>query len=580
VPSGYKEDKIYSVVPTDGSGDLDFTRASNATRVNSAGLIEKVRTNLFLYSEEFDNASWTKLGSTISSNSITSPSGTLTADKVIEDISNGVHRVSQTPTTAIGTYVFSVYAKAGERNLLQLRDGSSAVGVWFDLSNGTVLTQNAGISGLIQSVGNGWYRCIAIRTTIVTNIVFAFSISITDGSQVYTGDGTSGLYVWGAQLELGDIATDYIPTTTAAVSVGMTADVPRLDYLGSSCPSLLLEPQRTNLVQYSEQFDNAYWTKFNTTITANNAVAPDGTSSADRLVLTSVSPAAQTLSRQTAIVSSTTTITFSTFVKYVDKQYIQLVFSSGFSSQFANFDLINGTVTAGTYVGANVQSYANGWYRISITTTGLNTNVLPFIWSIDTPLAARAVDSTSTGTSSYLIWGAQIEDGSYATSYIPTLATSVTRVADAASKTGISSLIGQTEGVLFIDMEFNGYDSETKWIAFLVASASDYIGIYTNSGSLFTAEVSNGAAQFLSVSFAFVVGQRYKLALAYKANDFAFYVNGTQVATDNSGTVPATSQFSFEYNSTNVRLAARKYNQALLFKTRLSNTELAQITTL
>jgi hypothetical protein len=152
-------------------------------------------------------------------------------------------------------------------------------------------------------------------------------------------------------------------------------------------------------------------------------------------------------------------------------------------------------------------------------------------------------------------------------------------VADACFKTGISSLIGQTEGVLFADFVFTAYDSQAKWIAFL-GGGSYYIGLYTDGSSHFVAEVYDNAFSFLNQTFTFSVGTRYKLALAYKTNDFAFYVNGTQVATDNSGTVPATSQFSFEYNSTANNNTSRIYNQAILFPTRLTNAELASLTTI
>lgn len=170
--------------------------------------------------------------------------------------------------------------------------------------------------------------------------------------------------------------------------------------------------------------------------------------------------------------------------------------------------------------------------------------------------------------------------GSYATSYISTTSSSATRVVDACSKTGISSLIGQTEGVLFVDFEFKAYDELAKWIAFLGGGAT-YIGLYTDNVYRIVAEVANaGAVQFISQTFTFSVNTRYKMALAYKANDFAFYVNGTQIATDSSGTVPTTSQFSFEYNSSANNLTSRTYNQAILFPTRLTNAELVSLTTI
>ena len=162
---------------------------------------------------------------------------------------------------------------------------------------------------------------------------------------------------------------------------------------------------------------------------------------------------------------------------------------------------------------------------------------------------------------------------------IPTTSSSATRVADACSKTGISSLIGQTEGVLFVDFELKAYDSLAKWIAFL-GGGSYYIGLYTDGSSHFVAEVYDNAFSFLNQTFTFSVGTRYKVAIAYKANDFAYYVNGTQIATDNSGTVPTTSQFDFNYNTTAANLTSRIYNQAILFPTRLTNAELASLTTI
>jgi hypothetical protein len=333
---------------------------------------------------------------------------------------------------------------------------------------------------------------------------------------------------------------------------------------------LLLEPQRTNIVRQSETFDGVTWTKYNgSTVTANTVISPDGTQNADTLtVSTTVYSGLYQL-----ISGADGNYVVSIFAKKGTKNWLYM-FDHSASGQ-AWFNLDTGTIgSVNTGYTATITPYGNGWFRCTMYR---NSGGTPGYFQIGLSDANGVSTPTSTGTAH--IWGAQVEAGSYATSYVKTEAAAVTRVADAASKTGISSLIGQTEGVLFIDMEFNGYDSETKWIAFL-GTGSNYIGIYTNNGSLFTAEVSNGTAQFLSVSFAFVVGQRYKLALAYKANDFAFYVNGTQVATDNSGTVPATSQFSFEYNSTDIRLAARKYSQTLLFKTRLTNAQLAELTKL
>jgi hypothetical protein len=215
----------------------------------------------------------------------------------------------------------------------------------------------------------------------------------------------------------------------------------------------------------------------------------------------------------------------------------------------------------------------DGWYRCTFTFTAGGSAVF-FSQS-----PAGNISYTGTIGSGIYAWGLQLEASSYPTSYIPTTSSSATRVADACSKTGISSLIGQTEGVLFVDFVFTAYDNQAKWIAFLGGGGA-YIGLYSGGSSNFVAEVENSGGQFINSSFTFSVGTRYKLALAYKANDFAFYVNGTQIGTDATGSVPTVSSFNFNYNTTNTALGGKVYNQAVLFKTRLTNAELASLTTI
>jgi hypothetical protein len=361
----------------------------------------------------------------------------------------------------------------------------------------------------------------------------------------------------------------------------VASGVPRLDYLNSSCPRLILEPQRSNLALWSENFDNAAWTKIRCTVTANTLVSPDGNTNADTLVADVGTNTSYGV--DSAILTGTGIFTASVFAKKGNSNwmYIRQGSSAGGTTLVrAWFDLNNGTIgsTSPAAISHKIEDYGNGWYRCSMTFEVLSGGVPRPQFRIST--GDEVVSFDSDGTQSINLWGAQCEAGAYGTSYVKTEAATVTRLADQASKTGISSLIGQTEGTLFIDMEFEAYDNLAKWIAFL-RTGSAYIGIYTDNVSRFIAEVANsGVSQFISSTYTFSVGQRYKLAIAYKANDFAFYVNGTQVATDNSGTVPATSQFDLQYNTTANNLTARTYNQTLLFKTRLSNEKLAEITSL
>ncbi len=202
-----------------------------ATLAPKGLLIEEARTNLLLRSEEFDSASWIKIRTTVTANATTSPDGTADAEKLVEDTTaSDTHFVLQTTTVPSSTtYTYSAFLKAAERTRASLQDGggSNAIG-YFDLSNGTVIS-SSGATATITNFGNGWYRCTITFTTGVAQIVANCRVFLvnTGTNTSYTGNGTSGIFLWGAQLEAGAFATSYIPTTTLAVlrngdSVSMT----------------------------------------------------------------------------------------------------------------------------------------------------------------------------------------------------------------------------------------------------------------------------------------------------------------------------------------------------------------------
>jgi len=218
---------------TTGQNLVTFTRASSGTFVDSAGvlqtatndvarfdhdpvtgeslglLVEEQRTNLLLRSEEF-STTWVRFNVNASSNAILAPDGTLTADKLTENDADNFHRIRQGITSGV-TGVFSVFLKAAERTRVNLGTSDTNLIADFDLSAGSVVSG----TGSIEPFGDGWYRC-SISATFTTS--GPFLLLRNSSSEFYTGDGTSGIYLWGAQLEAGAFPTSYIPTTTAAAT--------------------------------------------------------------------------------------------------------------------------------------------------------------------------------------------------------------------------------------------------------------------------------------------------------------------------------------------------------------------------
>jgi hypothetical protein len=193
----------------------------NPTTGQALGLlIEEQRTNLLTYSSDFSNAIWTKDGTTIASDTVIAPDGTLIGDKLTESTSTGLHRVYQLNATAtIGTtYTLSYYLKANQRTFAAIAWETNANQTIFNLTTGTVSSLAPSTTATINAVGNGWYRCIV---TYVATLAGGFSNSfayVSNGTTSYTGDGYSGIYIWGAQLEAGAYATSYIPTVASTVT--------------------------------------------------------------------------------------------------------------------------------------------------------------------------------------------------------------------------------------------------------------------------------------------------------------------------------------------------------------------------
>ena len=568
IPSGYKEDIVYSVIPTSGAGDLSFTRASNGTRINSAGLVEDVPWNLLEYSEDFTNGYWTKFNATVTANSIAAPNGTTTADLITSTGTNetGIY----TLPSFDGSNTWSVYAKKGTGRYLFFNTNSPVMAAKFDLEDGVIVgTPSVGASPSIESIGNGWYKCI-ITSSTATN---RFTLFITNNTTTDNLDSSVGLtcYIWGAQVNAGALKP-YFPTTDRL-------NVPRLTYQngGGGCPSLLLEKQSTNVLRNSEDFSQSTWAKLRTSISANAIISPDGTQNADKAIA-NTDNSDHSLFDNT--ITSSSPATFSIYAKAGEYNYIFLGYDNGLASQGAFFNLSNGTISQNTStLTASIQSVGNGWYRCVVSSGTSN-------WGTIYSIIALSENGTSfifagDGSKGIYIWGAQAEASSYSTSYIQTTSSSATRVADECYKTGISSLIGATEGVIFVDFNnvTNPEAGDYNMLATISDSANDYIYISKRNPTGIEIYGGAGASTYIT-SGVFVDGQRYKVALAYKNNDFAVYINGTSIWTDTSGTINFTTPNKFSLGSyySQILNFNSGINQAALFKTRLTNSELAQLT--
>jgi hypothetical protein len=386
----------------------------------------------------------------------------------------------------------------------------------------------------------------------------------------------------------GDLDVTRATTATRVNSAGLiesvASNVPRLDYTNGSCPSILVEPQRTNLVLRSEEFDNVNWNKIASTITANSTTSPSGVQNADTLTGTSAALGVRRIVQGMTVLNATN-YTTSIYAKKGTNNFVQ-IFQLDVTfgpNAWANFDLNNGVVgSVGSSVTATITDVGNGWYRCSMTALSiLGGNTSTSIILVTSATSPRAEQNTLT--TSVFLWGAQLEAGAYPTSYIPTTSASVTRNADVISKTGISSLIGTTEGTLFLDWKFIDYDINGIIAISLDNDSANGTYFYIDgTGKIYSDFIVGGAIQSsISTAIGFATkNTSYKMAIAYKNNDFVFYINGNLIGTDTSGSIVQFSKLAFNYPYSAGYLGNKSVNLTALWKQRLTNSQLEQLTSL
>ena len=555
---------------------ITFTRASTGTYYDGK-TTAKAEENLVIQSQAYSGGLWsTNLMGTITDNSTTAPDGTATGASISNGISLGTHGLYKTVSSSIGS-TLSIYAKAGTSQYVGINPTiSTSCYAVFDLTGGTV-TASVGCTASIVSVGNGWYRCIVANTT-VAGLYFIIDPVLTSTTAPYSPYTATNqqVYIWGAQLEQRSSVTAYTPTTTQAITnyipVLQTAasGVARLDHdpVTFAAKGLLIEEARTNLLTYSSAFDNPAWTKGSITITSSSVIAPDGTQSAQVVVPNNGTTVGAATPLYRIVTAATGSYTLSIYAKA--KEFVSFVLQDG----SGNGGFFNLSTLVSTNIGSGVGSFApvgNGWYRCVVV---LASATNPYFFFYPTT-------GTGDGVSGIYIWGAQLEAGAFATSYIPTTTAQATRAADSASMTGtnFSSWYSTGEGTILTEASQPTIFSSSRTATSVNDNALNRFNIYRQAAGGINGFVTPGSGAIASGITA-TANTVWKGALAHNNTTGYFSVNGSAVVSG-AHTIPLGSLNNLCIGNVAV-VGSEHWNGYIrklsYYPKRLTNTELQALT--
>jgi len=621
--------------------DFDFTRTSSATRVNPDYLIETVSINsanlvqngnfselgsqLVVNGDFETDSNWTKgAGWSISNGKAVSNSSTSSifqstgsnytsgktykivftvSDYVSGSVRPEITNIAGNNVSSNGTftqYIVATSSPIGEElkavNFVGSIDNVSVKQV--DPNNNWSLATGWSISGGKANANTtGNFVNLTQNNIFEVGKTYITKFTITAYTQGSIRLTQAGLDVSGSKSALGTYTTTYKAVSVGSEDqlimqglnsfVGSITDisiieiqengVPRLDYTNGTA-SILLEPQGTNLLPYSEDFSNSSWTKQRATVSSNTTTSPDGTITADTLIESTDNNTHQIY--DDIVCSSGVAYTFSVFAKAKERSFIYVrEFTSGAGAYFNISTGVLGTadVAVDSY---GIEDMGNGWYRCWIVVTKGDTNFRAF-------LMPAIADLTSVyqgdGTSGVYIWGAQLEEQSFATSYIPTSGSTVTRATETLNNAGNSDLINSTEGVLYAEIAALSDDLTYRLLAIEDSSDANntfiYLG-YKDSSNTIRARLEVGGVASANMEFVLPNETQFnKIAVKWKQNDFALWVDGVEVATDSSGSsfnANILDRLSFNRNS-NLEFFG-KCKTVAVFKEALSDTELACLT--
>jgi hypothetical protein len=587
IPVGYQNGFLYNIKPQDNTLGFRFNRDSAATRVNKEGLIEQVG---YFGPELVQNGDFSQLGPeevvngdfatdsdwNTSSTGISISGGKLSRDatatsNIFQVSSNitasvfyqitfeivdytsgtltprfGYNGTGGTAVSGVGTYT-QIITKV-DQNVIEL-NGTSFIGSIDNVSVKQVDPNDEWSLGTGWSIGNGKASCDGNQTSQTTlqsvyNLALGvgnlfkitFDISNYSSGQInlITLVGTGGpeitninangsytAYSFGASTSDGKIQiianSDFVGSIDNISVQEIQGDKPRIDYTDSlDSPSFLLEPQSTNLVTYSEDFDNASWNKFNSVgsstpiISSNYGISPDGTQNADRIQVSRGSD----LFDYSSVYKS-----------------ITIPSSSRYSSVWLKS--LSGTPTI--VIGLVSQKITTEWVRYEFD-LGVGT-----FTELSLGVSGAGYISGVDERADFLAWGYQLEAASYPTSYIPTAGSTATRAQETCTGAGNASTFNSTEGVLYAEIAALADDQSYRYITLSDGTNSNYVIIrYYNIANKISAFIENTSGVQGSTSHSFspseTITDFHKVAFKWKANDFALWIDGTEVSTQSSGT--------------------------------------------
>ena len=558
---------------------ITFSRGSNATLVDATGKITYAPANVVLQSGDLTGSG---TGASVTGGQVDSQGGT-TAALITAFANNDRHGLIRGSSTT-NPNIYSTDFKQGTHRYVQIAGSSGGFHANFDLQAGVVGTGGGAkyLSHAMTNLGNGWYRCwVVVDNT--SSVDTTWWLMVTSASapvlQIWTATGTETILMGRPQLE--PVTYQTTPSTYVATTASAYYG-PRFDYdpVTLAPKGLLIEEARTNLIAYSQDFANAAWSKSSGgTILSNTDIAPDGTTTADRIVGNGANFAGAAWNNASTV---GVTYTSSVYVKKGTANFCGFLVDGG--NRSASLDFSTGVLTNAFGVTGTAVNAGNGWFRVNLVTTVTGTSHAT-LW-----IFPADANGGFTSTGNVIAWGAQLEAGSFATSYIPTVASTVTRSADVATMTGtnFSSWYNQSAGTFVMNLTPIGMPVGANNTRFL--EANDGTGnnrkpllFATPTGLVYSQYTVTSVTQANLVSVAtgiFAPNLNLRIATAYATDDLAASYNGATSVTDTSGSVSNTvTQLTIGYATSS---GAEIYNGHIraiaYYNTRLPNAQLQTLT--